>query len=337
MFGIGYHKVPPTTHVMLFKGGKLVRQGNGLSFFFFEPNSTIVNIPVGSIGVPFVFEEVTADFQEVSVQGELTFQIVNPEKVASILDYSVDRRGRHRSDDPSKLYDRLIQATQLLARTYIQQHQLRELLIDNQALLQQVRLGIVESPTVAELGIHILEITMQSIRPNPEMAKALQAEAREKLLQEADEAIHVRRNRAVQLEREIKENELQTQIAIEEKQREVRETKVKADIAIELQRGELVDQQVANQSKESKARAEALRAVLEPVKDIDWRTLLATQGGLDSKQLIAMAFRDLADNADKIGSLNVSPELLTALLGSDQSGNSEPNGGEQKPKRRRGG
>ena len=153
------------------------------------------------------------------------------------------------------------------------------------------------------------------------MAKALQAEAREKLLLEADEAVHARRSRAVQLEREIKEAELQTEIAVEEKQRQVRETKVRADIAIEQQRGELVDQQVANESKESKSRAEALRAILEPVKDMDWRTLLATQGGLDAKQLIAMAFRDIADNADKIGSLNVSPELMNTLL----AGGNPPN------------
>jgi hypothetical protein len=30
--------------------------------------------------------------------------------------------------------------------------------------------------------------------------------------------------------------------------------------------------------------------------------------------MIALAFRDLADNASKIGELNVSPELLNSLL-----------------------
>lgn len=325
MFGIRYHKVPPTTHVIQYRGGKAVRQGNGLSFFYFEPVSTIVNIPVGSTAVPFVFEEVTSDFQEVTIQGELNFQISDPEKVSSILDFSIDNRGRHRSDDPTKLKDRMIHATQLLARTYIQKNTLRKLLANSDELLQAVRNGLEISNTVSELGARILDITIQAVRPTPEMSKALQAEAREQLLQKADEAVHARRNMAVKLEREIKENELQTQIAIEEKQRQVRETKVKADIAIEIERGELVDQQVANQGKESQARAEALRAILEPVKDIDWRTLLATQGGLDSKQMIAMAFRDIADNADKIGSLNISPELLNTLLAASDSESSTQN------------
>ena len=209
----------------------------------------------------------------------------------------------------------MIHATQLLARKYVQTTPLTQVLATSDQLLAIVRDGMVASSTTSQLGIEIVDVTLQSIKPTPEMAKALQAEAREKLLLEADEAVHARRSRAVQLEREIKEAELQTEIAVEQKQREVRETKVKADIAIEQQRGELVDQQVSNQGKEAKARAEALRAILEPVKDVDWKTLLATQGSMDSKQMIAMAFRDLADNAEKIGTLNISPELMNTLMG----------------------
>jgi hypothetical protein len=168
------------------------------------------------------------------------------------------------------------------------------------------------------LGVEVLGLSILSIKATPEMAKALQADAREKLLQQADEAVYERRNLAVELERKIKENELNTEIAVEQKRRQVRETKLHADIALEKERAELVDQQVENERKESQARAEALRAVLEPLKNVDWRTLLATRGaGLDSGQLIAMAFRDLADNAGKIGELNVSSELLASLLGTN--------------------
>lgn len=323
MFGFRYHKVPPTTHVFQYKNGKLVKQGPGLSFFYFEPTSTIVDVPVGNTGVPFVFEETTADFQEATIQGELTYRITDPMRIASALDFSVDRMGRHKSDDPQKLRDRMIQATQLLARKYVHTVTLPQLLGSGDDLLSVINEGLVASATVTQLGVEIVDVTLQAIKATPEMAKALQAEAREKLLLEADEAVHARRNRAVQLEREIKEAELQTEIAVEEKQRQVRETKVKADIAIEQQRGELVDQQVANQSKESQARADALRAILEPVKDIDWRTLLATQGGMDSKQMIAMAFRDLADNAEKIGSLNISPDLMNTLLGAVENDSQE--------------
>jgi hypothetical protein len=150
------------------------------------------------------------------------------------------------------------------------------------------------------------------------MAKALQADAREQLLQKADEAVFVRRNAAVELERKIKENELNTEIAVEQKKRQVRETQMEADVAIEQQRSQLVEYRVENQRKEAEARGQALRATLEPLKEMDWRTLMAASSGeVNPRLLVAMAFRDLAENADKIGQLNISPDLLNALLSAD--------------------
>lgn len=317
MFGVKYLKVPPTTQVIQYKRGNVVREGAGLSFFYYAPTSVIVYVPLASTDVPFVFNEVTADFQDATIQGELTFRVSDPARLASLLDFSVDRNERYRSDDPAKLNDRLIHAVQILARAFTQRHQLGDLLVRSDALIQHVVGGLTESEAVAMLGVEVLGLSILSIKATPEMAKALQADAREKLLQQADEAIYERRNTAVELERKIKENELNTEVAVEQKRRQVRETKLQADIAVETERAKLVDQRVDNQRKESQARADALRAMLDPVKDVDWRTLMAAQtGGLDARQLIAMAFRDLADNAEKIGHVNISPDLLSSLLGS---------------------
>ncbi|MCA9105753.1 MAG: hypothetical protein KDA83_10030 [Planctomycetales bacterium] len=333
MLGFRYVKVPPTIHVMQYRGGKVVRSGAGLSFFYFAPTATLVQIPVASIDVPFVFNEVTADFQDATIQGELTYRVVNPGLLASLLDYSVTNQGRYRTDDPTKLADRLIHVTQILTRAFTQRSTLRNLLVSSDELVRAVTAGVQSSTAVEMLGVEILELSILSIKATPEMAKALQAEAREKLLLEADEAIYARRNTAVELERQIKENELTTEIAIEQKQRQVRETKLRADIAIEQERTDLVNQRIENEAKESQAKAEALRAMLEPIKGVDWRTLLAVQqGGLDARQMIAMAFRDLADNAEKVGQLNISPDLLATLLEGEGSGNTAPN--ESGPKRR---
>src|SRR5687767_13191515 len=124
------------------------------------------------------------------------------------------------------------------------------------------------------LGVEVLGLAILAIKPVPEMAKAFQAPAREDLLREADEAIYARRNSAVQLERTIRENELNTEIAVEQKKRQVRETQMAAEIAVEEQRASLVEQRVSNERKEADARAHALRATLEPLKDTDWRTLM---------------------------------------------------------------
>ena len=37
-------------------------------------------------------------------------------------------------------------------------------------------------------------------------------------------------------------------------------------------------------------------------------------GGADPKLMIALAFRELAENAQKIGELNVTPDLLRTLI-----------------------
>jgi hypothetical protein len=147
------------------------------------------------------------------------------------------------------------------------------------------------------------------------MSKALQAEAREEMLRKADEAIYARRNSAVEQERRIKENELNTEIAVAHKQRQVRETQMAAEVAVEQQRAALVDQKVDNERKEADARGHALQATLEPLKAIDWRTLLAANAGSDDAgRIIAMAFQELAANSGKIGELNISPDLLASLV-----------------------
>lgn len=305
---------------MHFKGGKVVRQGSGLSFFYFAPQSTIVLVPAGSIDVAFLFEEMTSDFQSITVQGELTFAIREPEQLASVLDFSVDNRLRYTCDDPSKLNERLIRAIQVLARSFTQARTLNEVLVASGILIDHIRGGVGEAATVTTPGVEVIGVSITAIKATPEMTKALQADAREALLRKADEAVAERRMSAVEAERCIKENELKTEIAVEQKRREVRETQMQADVAIEAKRSELVDQKVANDRKEAQARGEALKATLEPLKDVDWKTLVAASG-MDSGKLIALAFHDIADSAEKIGNLNISPDLLQSIIESDKRGN----------------
>ena len=47
---------------------------------------------------------------------------------------------------------------------------------------------------------------------------------------------------------------------------------------------------------------------------MDWKTLMALSNNSDPKFNIALAFRLLAENAGKIGNLNISPELLESIL-----------------------
>jgi len=314
MFGIRYLKVAPTTYVLHYKGGRLKQEGPGLAFFYFGPTSEIVLVPMESTDVPFLFNEVTADFQDVTIQGQLTYRITNAKRVAEVLNFSVDERSHHRTEDPQRLAERLSQAAQIAARSFTQQRPLKEVLVSSDALVAEMTASLKSSAAVAMLGVEVLSLSVLAIKPTPEMAKALQADAREQLLKQADEAIYARRNSAVDMERTIKENELKTEIAVEEKRRQVRETQMAAEIAVEQQRATLVEERVENERKEADARAHALSVTLEPLKQIDWKILMAAGGGTDPKLNIALAFRELAENAQKIGELNVSPDLLANLI-----------------------
>jgi regulator of protease activity HflC (stomatin/prohibitin superfamily) len=314
MFGIRYLKAPATTFVLHYKNGKVVRRGNGLSFLYFAPTSVLVQVPVTSVDMPFAFNETSADFQELTVQGSITYRIIDPERLAALLDYTVDQHGRYTSNDPSKVGERLILTAKTAARSFIQSQKLRVLLTSSSQFAAAILEAMQHSTTVEGLGVQALDVTVGSIRAEPEMAKALQAEAREQLLKEADEAIYARRNASVELERTIKENEFKTAIIVAEKQRMVNETKMAGDIAVEQQRSQLVETRVSNERKEAEARGASLQAILAPVRDVDWRVLLAMQGHASAGTMISSAFDQLARNAERIGQLNITPDLLQALL-----------------------
>ena len=315
MFAIRFMKAAPTTYVLHFKNGRLRREGPGLSFFYYAPTSTIVTVPLASIDAPFAFQETTADFQSVAIQGQLTYRVADPKRLASLLDLSITPQGVYRSDDFRRLTERLVQTTQTLMRAETQKQTLREALTSSGTLSISLLTALKASASVAQLGVEILNLSLLAIRPTPEMAKALEAEAREALQRRSDEAIYARRNNAVEQERLIKESELNTEIAVEEKQRQIRETQMTAEIAIEQQRAALTDQRVANERKDADSRAYALEATLKPVRDMDWKTLMMVfQNGGDPKMMIALAFQEMATNAQKIGELNISPDLLNSLI-----------------------
>jgi len=315
MLGIAYCKSAPTTYVLHYKSGKVKREGPGLAFLYYRPTSMVVQVPAASADVPFVFNDTTRDFQDVTIQGQLTYRVVEPKKLAALLDYSVDPAGRYRSDDPTKLEARLVHTAQMLAQQVVGRLTLREALGASDALVQEIVRGLSVAEAVTMLGVQPLGVSILAVRPTPEMARALEAEAREQLQREADESVYARRNAAVEQERIIKESELETELAVEAKQREIRERKMASDIALEEQRGSFLARKVENDKQDADARAYAIAATLRPLKDADWKTLVAASAaGGDPKLMIALAFRELAENATKIGELNMSPDLLRSLI-----------------------
>jgi regulator of protease activity HflC (stomatin/prohibitin superfamily) len=269
---------------------------------------------MASTDVPFVFQETTSDFQAVTIQGQFTYRVADPKRLASLLDFSIDKRHAYCSDDPRKLSERLVHTLQTLTRAITQRLALRDALTSSDAIVAEALDGLKGAEAVSTLGVEILSLSILAITPTPETSRALEAEAREALQRRADEAIYARRNAAVEQERLIKESELNTEIAVETKKRQIRETQMAAEIAVEEQRAQLVDRRVENERKDADSRAYALTETLKPVRELDWKTLMMLGGNNgDPRTMIALAFQQMAENAQKIGELNISPDLLTAL------------------------
>jgi len=310
-----YAKFGPTDYVIHFQRGKVKREGRGLSFFYWVPTSSIVSVPVASSDIPFVFQLLTGDFQTVTVQGQLTYRVVAPRNLADLLNFTVNAAGVYVSRDPEKLDQRLINEAQSAAASAVAQRPLRDALRSAEELGAAIVTGLRASQSVQMLGVEPVRASVIAVSATPEMTRALEAEARERLQQEADMAIYSRRNNAVAEERKIRESELNTEIAVEEKKQQIRETQTRADIAVEEQRKALVDLQADNERKSAETKAYALDAMLKPLAGIEWEKLAVLGGGAaDTRVAIAHAFRQLAENAERIGTLNITPDLLQSLL-----------------------
>lgn len=315
MFGIHYVKFAPTTFVRECVNGRVVREGLGLSFFVFAPRSTLVAVPVGSTDVPFIVSETTADFQAVTVQGHLTYRVADPRRLANLLDFSVRPDGAYLSDDPEHLPARIAHAAQTALRAEVQGRPLRAVLVEADAVAARAWQALGTAPALADLGVEVQSFAVLAVKPAPETAKALEAEARERLLREADDAIYRRRNNAVEQERVIRENELNTEVAVQTKQRQIEETRLAGQIALEETRRQLVSTEAENTRVRADAQAYAVKASLGPLAELDPKALqVLASASADPRQTVALAFQEIAANASKVGTLNISPELLESLL-----------------------
>lgn len=338
MFGIQFIKVQPTTHLFQYRGGKIVRDGLGLSFFYYAPTSSLVAVPVESTDVPFIFQETTGDFQTVTVQGQVTYRVSEPRRLAALMNYTLAPDGRrYAAEDPKKLPERVIHTVNVLARAELQKLPLREAIRGSEELVRAVKARLAKAEEITSLGLEVLGLSILAVKPVPETARALEAETREKLFREADEAIHARRNAAVEQERAIKENELNTEIAVEAKKRQVRETQMDAERAVqekknliekealnaridrEDDRKQLVALAAENARTEADARAYGVETSMKALATVDAKILQALAStSMRPEQLIAFAFQEMAGRADKIGQLNVTPDLLRELMAPHQ-------------------
>ncbi len=280
-----YFKAEPTEYVIASANGNVLHHGVGRSFWYWRPSTSIVLIPVATTDAQFIFHETTSNFQSVTLQGQVTYRVTDPQLLAGLLNFTINPSTRqYQTEDPAKLEQRLINIVQMHTRSALREYSLEDALRAAEQLARTVLTRIREEQLLTAMGIECLSLFYTSIKATPEMARALEADYREALQQREDQAIYARRAEAVEQERKIKQNELATAINLEQRRQEL--------VALE---GE-------NARSLAEFASEATRIQLAPFSELEPRLLLA------------LAFRDFAGNAQKIGNLTITSQLLEELL-----------------------
>jgi len=282
--------------VIKYGSGRITREGQGLAFFYLKYNTQIVVVPTSSMDANLVFNEVTSSFQTVTIQGQFTYRIHNPKRAAELLNYTMNPfTHTHISNDPDRMAQRITNIIQMETRGEIQQRPLEEVLTQYETIAGKVLERVKNSALLDPLSADLLSVYFIAAKPTSEVAKALEAEYRETLLRKADMAISARRAAAVEEKRKIKENELNTEITLEEQHRQL----------IGLQ-GNNALRQATNHGKALEEEAAYRTRVRQ--KELDLYT------AIDPRKVLALAMIELGQNAGRIGNVTITPEILAALL-----------------------
>ncbi len=206
----------PNMHVRRFRNGRLVKSGKGLAFWFASMGTSIAEVPTDDRELQFIFQGRTSDFQEATVQGELIYRVTDPDCLAERIDFSIDLdTGLHRKAPLEQLAALFTNTVQKHAARYVASKEVRQLITDGpEKILNAIEQGMESETVFTEMGLKLVSLGINEISPVAELEKALQVPTRERIQQNADEATFQRRALAVEKERAIAENELQSKIEL---------------------------------------------------------------------------------------------------------------------------
>lgn len=327
--GIVYKKFKATDYVMVNRNGRMVKEGTGLSLIYNNMRTDVLVIPQTAFDGAFAFDEmVTADYQTVCVQGAVTCAISDYGKAVKMADFTYAKDYEKKKKAAIELF--LKRINNVVKAIVIRETGKREVrtvikLADEMAAL--ITEGLAADQTIENLGVSVLAVNILGIVARPETRKALEAAAREQILKEQDDAIYKRRNAAIEQERLIRENELNTEIKVaqkekekKEKEQEIKKRLLETDLEMRLERQEREQEIVKLEVENARARADeqAYEAaeMMKVYENVNVALIEAcAMAKMDPKTLMAKAFLEMGENADKIGSLNMTPDLLAGIMG----------------------
>jgi hypothetical protein len=136
---------------------------------WFSPlGASVAEVPLDDRDLTFMFRARSNDFQEVSVNGVVTYRVRDPEQLAARVDFSLDTRtGGYTQDPIDKLTLVVNELAQQLAATSVARLPLTALLAEGVAMLRdRIHEGLVADATLAGLGVD-RRCACVNVRPPP--------------------------------------------------------------------------------------------------------------------------------------------------------------------------
>ncbi len=334
-------RAEPSRHLMLFRHGKKKRSGRGIAFWFTPLAASLVEVPCDDREVAFLFHARSEDYQDVSVQGSITYRVDDPERLASRVDFTISPfNGRYLERPLERLEEFFTQLAQKIGSAYVSARAVRVALADGQREVRDlIEKSLAESEALAAMGLAAVAVHIGAVTPSAELEKALQAPTREAIQQRSDEAVFQRRALAVEKERAIRENELQNQIELARReedliaqegsneQRRAREQAEAAGIAVQARterarlkaeaRAEVVQTSAAGEAKARRLETAAEAAGIEAVESA--RVQAETQRmdiyrDLPAHVLIGLAAQEFAGKLQRIDRIQLTPDGIGPLV-----------------------
>lgn len=319
-------RAEPNQLILHFRAGKIVRKGAGMAYWFSPLSAAIAMLPIEDCQSTFVLNEHSADFQSIKVQSTITYRIVDAEKAARRFNFSLSiDTGAWLEQPLDRLSSVLAQRALPVVRKLVSAQKLEDVLRHgSEQVRDAVSSAFNNDPEIEAMGLQLVNLVIDQIVPSAELEKALGTPMREAVQARADEAQFDRRAQAVEKERAIKENELDTELELERRQQELIQ-----------KRGENALLQAEQEGQSERAQIEALieRNRLQTAAAAE-QTRINAQAQADSQKLLAaqavaamqdrhqvwantptsaataMAMTELAGKLKTIGHLNITPELL---------------------------
>lgn len=345
-------RAEPNQFILHYKGGKVVRSGAGIAYWFNPLSAAVAQVPVEDNETTFVLNERSSDFQEVTVQCTVTFRIVDHGRAATRVNFAISLENGAWLERPIERIANLWSQKSLEpVRSYV----------SSVPVVDAVRLGaekirasldeaLRKDAELAAIGLELVTVQVTRISPTAELEKAIQTPTREAIQQKADEAMFSRRALAVEKERAIKENELSTEVELAKRQAQLIEQKgsnqrldiqqaasnEKLRVEAELERTaiaaradlaklELYSKGQADRNKidadayvrDARARAAAdtdIRKLWDGTEIAKEQLRVALWKETPQRVAAAFAMQTAASKLDKVNHLNVTPDMLKTLL-----------------------